>query len=118
MTYLCGHSAPYSGTLPISGMTRRGRLYPLPTSVPRTAGLGCSSSPGLLPTPVASTAPPAAWKPGVDWWLQSRAARGLEAVVTGRTPLIPTPLRSDAGPRGGTTGYGLRDRTATLLPTP
>lgn len=32
--------------------------------------------------------------------------------------LIPTPLHSDAGPRGGTTGYGLRDWSRTLLPTP
>lgn len=34
--------------------------------------------------------------------------------------LIPTPLASDAGPRGGTTGYGLRDwsRAHALLPTP
>jgi hypothetical protein len=32
--------------------------------------------------------------------------------------LIPTPLHSDAGPRGGTTGYGLRDWSRSLLPTP
>jgi hypothetical protein len=32
--------------------------------------------------------------------------------------LIPTPLHSDAGPRGGTTGFGLRDWSRGLLPTP
>lgn len=32
--------------------------------------------------------------------------------------MIPTPLASDAGPRGGTTGYGLRDWSRALLPTP
>jgi hypothetical protein len=77
-TYLCGHSAPYSATLPTSGMTRRGSLFPLPTSAPPTAGPGCSSSPGQL---------------------------------------IPTPLQADAGPRGRTTGYGLRDWSRGLLGT-
>jgi hypothetical protein len=32
--------------------------------------------------------------------------------------LLPTPLNSDAGPRGGTTGFGLRDWSRSLLPTP
>lgn len=31
--------------------------------------------------------------------------------------LVPTPRVSDAGLRGGTTGYGLRDRSRSLLPT-
>lgn len=34
------------------------------------------------------------WKPDVDWWLQSRATRNLEGVVTGNTGevrLFPTP---------------------------
>lgn len=40
-------------------------------------------------------------------------ARGAAA-----NALLPTPLNSDAGPRGGTTGYGLRDWSRSLLPTP
>ena len=45
----------------------------------------------------------------------------------GTLTLLPTPLQSDAGPRGGTTGYGLRDWSRSmvggelptrLLPTP
>ena len=48
----CGHSEPYSATLPTSGMTRGGQLWPLPTPVPPTGDAGCSSSPAL-PTPMA-----------------------------------------------------------------
>lgn len=53
-----GLSDVWSGTWPASGMTRRGRLYGLPTSEPRTAGSGSSSSRGvpMLPTPSASCA--------------------------------------------------------------
>jgi hypothetical protein len=56
----------------------------------------------MLPTPVASVSEPAPWKPGMDWWLQSRAGRNLEAIVTGNTPLleltgVPTPPPSTAG---------------------
>jgi DNA (cytosine-5)-methyltransferase 1 len=51
----------------------------------------------LLPTPVASVSEPAPWKPGVEWWLQSRASRNLEAIVTGNTPLLPTPAVNDMG---------------------
>lgn len=32
--------------------------------------------------------------------------------------LLPTPLAADAGPRGGTTGYGLRDTVRAMLPPP
>lgn len=45
----------------------------------------------MLPTPTATLNEPAPWKEGVDWWLQSRATRNLEGVVTGNTPLLPTP---------------------------
>lgn len=57
-TLICGHSDVFSETWPRSGMTRRGRLYALPTSAPRTAGSGSSSSPGrpLLNTPTSSEA--------------------------------------------------------------
>lgn len=45
----------------------------------------------MLPTPTATLNAPAPWKDGVDWWLQSRATRNLEGVVTGNTPLLKTP---------------------------
>ena len=46
----------------------------------------------LLPTPTASLEhPPAPWKPGVQWWLQSRAARNLAALEN----LLPTPQVAD-----------------------
>jgi DNA (cytosine-5)-methyltransferase 1 len=52
----------------------------------------------------------------------ARLKRGSDAAVSGAGPLIPTPRASDAGPRGGTTGFGLRswtrDYIADLLPTP
>ena len=53
-----GLSDVWSETWPASGMTRRGSLYGLPTSEPRTAGSGSSSSRGVptLPTPSASCA--------------------------------------------------------------
>lgn len=52
----------------------------------------------LLPTPTASlevdrTAP---WKPGVQWWLQSRAARNIAAIAEGLdVALLPTPQVAD-----------------------
>jgi len=39
----------------------------------------------LLPMPTADLNAPSPWKPGVQWWLQGRAARNLEGVVTGNT---------------------------------
>lgn len=48
----CGHSVPFSETLPTSGMTRRGELFEHPMSGPATDGNGYSSSP-TLPTPKA-----------------------------------------------------------------
>ncbi len=54
---LCGHSVPYSETWPASGSMRSGEVFPLPVSVPRTSGSGCSSRPGpLLKTPTAQLA--------------------------------------------------------------
>ena len=43
----------FSEIWPASGMTRRGRLFPLPRSGPVIDATGCSSS-LLLPTPVAN----------------------------------------------------------------
>ena len=34
------------------------------------------------PTPVSSISPPAPWKDGEPWWLQSRAARNIEALAS------------------------------------
>ena len=53
MNLLCGHSVPYSETWPTSGSMRSGSVFERPTQGHRTAGSGSSSSPGLLPTPVA-----------------------------------------------------------------
>ena len=57
---------------------------------------GDGSGVELLPTPTAAASKPASWKDdGRPWWLQSRAARGLEAILTGRTPVLSAP---DDGP--------------------
>ena len=45
-----GQQEPFSETWPTSGMTRSGRLLPLPMSGRRIGGNECSSSP-VLPTP-------------------------------------------------------------------
>jgi len=50
-----GLSEPFWVTFPTSGMTRSGRLLPLPTSAHRIGASECSSS-QLLPTPVAMDA--------------------------------------------------------------
>jgi len=47
----------------------------------------------LWPTPTASLGKsrPAPWKPGVQWWLQSRASRNLAALVEQGIPLESPP---------------------------
>lgn len=92
-----------------------------------------SSGGRLLPTPTSTLNAPAAWKDGVDWWLQSRATRNLEGVVTGNTPLFKTPtaqLAVNGGSqhpdkrRAGGHGPTLADQVEhelpakMLLPTP
>lgn len=58
------------------------------------------------------------------WPEPTRVVGRPDAPLDGRrsVDLIPTPRASDAGPRGGTTGFGLRNWTrdyiADLLPTP
>lgn len=87
----------FSETFPSSGMMRNGVIYELPPSEPPIdVSASSSSGDGLLPTPTAQLNAPAPWKEGVDWWLQSRATRNLEGVVTGNTPLLPTPVAMDA----------------------
>ena len=100
---LCEHLVPFLETFPTSGMTRSGRLSRLPQPERRTGGNASS----YLPTPTAQLNAPAPWKPGVQWWLQSRASRNLEGLVTGNTPLLPTPDSQ----------HGRKDsRTSPLLP--
>jgi len=100
---LCGHLVPFLETFPTSGMTRSGRLFPLPQPERRTVG----SASSYLPTPTAQINAPAPWKPDTAWWLQSRATRNLEGVVIGNTPLLPTPDSQ----------HGRKDsRTSPLLP--
>jgi DNA (cytosine-5)-methyltransferase 1 len=48
----------------------------------------------------------------------ARIGRRSGAAVGSDRSLIPTPRASDAGPRGGTTGWGMRDWVRELLPTP
>jgi len=53
---------------------------------------------GMWPTPTATlgTSQTAPWKPGVQWWLQSRAARHLEALVQHPERMWQTPVADDA----------------------
>lgn len=106
---LTGLSGHWKATTSKSGVSE----WQLKTSAPLTKGNGCSLWPTIrasdgshggpnqrdskgyfaLPaavhqwsTPTASMEEPAAWKPGVPWWLQSRSARNLAAMVTWPTP--------------------------------
>ena len=133
LNMLCGHAVPFSETWPTSFMTRGGRLYPLPTPGHRTDASGCSSSPGLLPTPAASQ-----FNDGESlesWQERNERLRALGINGNGMgTPLsvavrmLPTPNATDGngGPRavpekrtsrGLDHGPRLRD-VAPLLPTP
>lgn len=117
MTLFCSvHSELYSEVFPRSGTVRRGKLYPRAMSEPRIREAGYSSL--LLPTPTAQLNEPAPWKPGVDWWLQSRATRNLEGVVTGNTPLMPSPVARDwKGVPGKNVQMASLPREISLLPT-
>ncbi len=119
-----------SVTFPRSGTWDRGGAYELPTSEHPTAVNGSSF---LLPTPIKSDA-----KTGTADNSEHQLRSAVHLLPTPRTSdtngpgahgsggpdlrtaaaLIPTPLASDAGPRGGTTGFGLRDWSRNLLPTP
>jgi len=69
----------------------------------------------LMPTPRATD--------GTKGGPGQRGSSG-DLMLPSAVTLLPTPLRSDAGPRGGTTGYGMRDwarahsEAQRLLPTP
>jgi DNA (cytosine-5)-methyltransferase 1 len=70
----------------------------------------------LLPTPRATG--------GTKGGPNQRGSSGDLMLPSAVQHLLPTPLNSDAGPRGGTTGFGLRDWSRAhakgehLLPTP
>lgn len=105
----------FSGRFPNAGLMVAGRIYERPASegptaysllpTPRTSdtngagshgtgGLDLRTAVDLLPTPTATP------------YGNNQSQPPLSEVIL---PLLPTPLSSDAGPRGGTTGYGLRD---------
>lgn len=117
-------SEPFSATWPTSGMTRRGRAFALPTSEPRTAASGCSSSPGrLLPTPEAKLS-----DSGPDYARATRPGSGGHDLTTA-VHLLPTPTvalaeggqRSRSGDRSGELllgGIALAAAEGKLLPTP
>jgi hypothetical protein len=91
-------------------------LLPTPTATPY--GNNQSPSPGaavrpsldslaptLLPTPRATD--------GTKGGPNQRGSSG-DLMLPSAVMLIPTPLASDAGPRGGTTGFGLRDWSRSI----
>ena len=142
---LCEHLALFSATWPSSGMTRRGTAYALQMSAPRTEGSGCSSSPGLLPTPMTSDTREATGRRG-DGGMDLRTtitligtptAHGRERSSRFRSgrrptpaelaPLLKTPtaqLAVNGGSqhpdkrRAGGHGPTLADEVEHLLPTP
>jgi hypothetical protein len=80
------------------GVPSPSNRYQLPTpracSGKRSSGMNRTEMMRALefwPTPTAASSAPAAWKPGLPWWKQSRAARGLEAVAQ----MLPTPTARD-----------------------
>jgi len=87
---LDGEWGEYSETFPKSGMTRNGRLYPLPTLAHRTSG----TVSGLWPTPQASDVAGGARMPDGKRGLSLR-----EVAVTGER-MWPT-IRSADADRGG-----------------
>jgi len=108
---LCGHSAVFSETWPISGSMRAGVAYGPPTSVPLTDGSGSSSSPGLLlGTPRCSD--------GMQGQLRTGVAN-TKARLEDQVSLLPTPTASDRFGAGshGEGGPDLRT-TVSLFPTP
>src|SRR5579872_1217723 len=113
---LCGHSALYSETWPVSGSMRNGLSYPPPMRGLRTAASGFSSSPGLLPTPVVTNR--AGMTPSAA---TLRGTRGLDlGPVIGS--LLPTPTAREKG--GANCRHGDTSRGDDLpeavkyLPTP
>ncbi len=95
MDLFCEHSEPYSATWPTSGMTRNGRLFPLPPSAPPTVETGYSS---LLPTPTVADSRNSRNATAGRTNPDSRHHSGMtlcDAMV-----LLPTPRATD-GTKGG-----------------
>jgi hypothetical protein len=121
MDLFSGLSDVYSETFPSSGSMRNGSVYERPTSAHLTDGSACSSSPGLLPTPVASDTANA---PGAEKIAErsehSRGVKLSEHLL--RTPTAQLavnggsqhPDKRKAGGHGPT----LADEVEHLLPTP
>jgi DNA (cytosine-5)-methyltransferase 1 len=110
----CGHLAVFSETWPISGMTRGGVAYELPTSALLMAG----SAPSLLPTPLSVPSSEAS---------HNQLSGTFRAAMDKALSLLPTPAAYD-GERGGPQdpakrkagGHSvtLQDAVHVLLPTP
>jgi hypothetical protein len=73
-------------------------LLPTPRA---TRGGSATETTYLLPTPRATD--------GTKGGPNQRGSSGDLMLPSAVVQLLPTPLASDAGPRGGTTGFGLRD---------
>lgn len=134
---VCGHWEPYSLTWPTSGTTLGGTAYALPTSAPLTDDSGCSSSPGLLPTPNTQNGRESGRSRDVGADLtarllstpQARDYKGLPAddfnqacLVRDVLTLLPTPRATDGtngGPnQRGSSGDLMLPSAVQLLPTP
>ena len=114
---LSEHSEPFSETWPTSGSMRSGSAFGLPTSAPRIAGSGSSSS-RRLPTPEAKLA-----VSGRDYARSSRPGSGGDDLTTAIDRPLPTPVTTDAeAARRHTTTTGNSHTGTTLsdamLPTP
>lgn len=108
-----GGSILSSRTLPSSGMTRRGRLYALPTSGPLIDGRASSLSP-LLKTPTAQL--------GVNGGSQhpdKRKAGGHGPTLADEIEhLLPTPVVADSDRQSLTYARGNPTLLGALLPKP
>ena len=106
----CEHLDVFSETFPISGMTRNGMAYELPTSERHTDGSGYSSLP-VLPTPAVNDMgkayTPDEWD---DWTDKMKAKHGNgnghgKSLEIEAARLLPTPRADEPGRTSE--GYGL-----------
>lgn len=112
MGLFCEHSDVYSETFPVSGMTRGGTAYELPTSEPHTDDSGSLS---LLQTPSVADS--------LGGHLTRGGDRSDELLLPGQVmALLPTPNAADGtggpGNSGREGGLNLRTAAVELLPTP
>lgn len=113
---------PFMGSWPAAGEMVDGLVYalPVPSFRPRTGVTASSSSPGLLPTPIAADG-----QGGPRTVPESRTHRGKDHGPSLRdmANLLPTPTARDgmSGPGHAALAEGspdLRTLAPTLLPTP